>query len=751
MSWPTQGDYNQALQNPGIALRQPELRAGRCHANKSGIPVPWSGQNAAVYRLHANDRVWALKCFTREVQDQASRYRAISEHLKARKVPYTTAFEFHPEGINVKGHWYPLLQMEWVEGERLNEFVARHIDDRRLLRLLARQLLEMVRDLQAADIAHGDLQHGNILVSGDHLRLVDYDGMWVPALSRLTPSELGHPHYQHPSRLNGLSKQFGRELDNFSCWVMVFGLYALAVDRSLWEASGCGEDWLLFRDEDFRANGSGLLARLERHPDRNLRLWALNFRVLIYSQPETVPLPNLPIETEGLEQPPASTVSTPWYRLRPSRVEPAPRQEPPSPGSTWIVTHRPPPLQARFRQPPGPARRVLGASTLAGCSVLWSVWALGNAHQLLLILALAALDLAYLLSRHGNEPDVRRLFEARTVARDVQQRLKVRRQVLKSVLKDKDRQLANAEQEAAALRAEEEALRAGEDAECRALEEAKALRLSDLTERIAQLNVEEAKAKTVLRNGSRLPALESGLRSAKTNLDAVLQAALQQLRQQHVASYLQGSLIERADLRGIGTALKARLASAGLRTAADIHPAFGTIRKVEGIGPAKSTVLASWRREREQAALQYMPQHLPSATEQSIRSQHGVAIKRLEAELLQEQARVAFEIRKTEEAYAHERLTVERMAAAIVPETIAETAAVQAKYAESRRQLAERTRAKHVALANGLQESDGRVVRARKEVADAELKSAIKRKELEAVSAVSFGRYVRYVLLGGQP
>ncbi|QLQ08322.1 MAG: hypothetical protein HZY76_21580 [Anaerolineae bacterium] len=55
-----------------------------------------------------------------------------------------------------------------------------------------------MRNLQTHGIAHGDLQHGNVLVAADELRLIDYDGMYVPPLSGRESHEIGHRNYQHP-------------------------------------------------------------------------------------------------------------------------------------------------------------------------------------------------------------------------------------------------------------------------------------------------------------------------------------------------------------------------------------------------------------------------------------------------------------------------------------------------------------------------------------------------------------------------
>ena len=100
----------------------------------------------------------------------------------------------------MRGQWYPILKMGWVEGEPLNLYVEKNLTHASLLRDLDREFAKMVRDLRRFFIAHGDLQHGNVLVVNGKLKLVDYDGMFVPDLDGLPSHELGHPNYQHPAR-----------------------------------------------------------------------------------------------------------------------------------------------------------------------------------------------------------------------------------------------------------------------------------------------------------------------------------------------------------------------------------------------------------------------------------------------------------------------------------------------------------------------------------------------------------------------
>ena len=59
----------------------------------------------------------------------------------------------------------------------------------------------MAKELHAAGVSHGDLQHGNIMVNADgSLILVDYDSMYVPSLEGYADEIKGLVGYQHPAR-----------------------------------------------------------------------------------------------------------------------------------------------------------------------------------------------------------------------------------------------------------------------------------------------------------------------------------------------------------------------------------------------------------------------------------------------------------------------------------------------------------------------------------------------------------------------
>ena len=269
MAWPTLTDYNEAVQNPQVNFLDPELRAGEVETNRLGLPRAISGGFATVYRMHRQDQEWAVRCFQREFADQQRRYEAISRHLGEVQLRYTVGFEFLPAGIRVGGGWFPILKMEWVQGETLDVYLANHLQDSGALRRLCEGWRQMAAALATAKIAHGDLQHGNVLVRNDTLTLIDYDGMWIPPLAGFEGHEMGHRNYQLPARR---AADFGAAMDNFSAIVIYVSLAALSVDTRLWEQVRGGDECLLFRREDFVHPGSSAIFGLLRsHEDLRLR------------------------------------------------------------------------------------------------------------------------------------------------------------------------------------------------------------------------------------------------------------------------------------------------------------------------------------------------------------------------------------------------------------------------------------------------------------------------------------------------
>jgi hypothetical protein len=276
MGWPLSQDYNEAIQNPTQCFADPDLRSGAPLCNALGLPQPCSGNFADVYAVLSGPRKWAVKCFTREVRGLRERYTRISEYLARLNLPFLIECRFLDEGIRIGGRWYPVVKMQWIEGQTLNDFVREHAGSPPLLQTLAVIWRKMDSRLREGQMAHGDLQHGNVLLVRGRkdgslaVRLVDYDGMCVPALEQLKSAEVGHPNYQHPQRLR--EGAYGRDMDRFAHLAIYTALRALvAGGKALWERFDDGDN-LLFKQADFEDPAkSAVLQELSRVPDTEVR------------------------------------------------------------------------------------------------------------------------------------------------------------------------------------------------------------------------------------------------------------------------------------------------------------------------------------------------------------------------------------------------------------------------------------------------------------------------------------------------
>jgi tRNA A-37 threonylcarbamoyl transferase component Bud32 len=71
--------------------------------------------------------------------------------------------------------------MEWINGLPLDVYMAEVFQRADVLKFLADLWLKTVGSLRTAGVAHGDLQHGNIIIQNGNIRLVDLDGpRWPP-------------------------------------------------------------------------------------------------------------------------------------------------------------------------------------------------------------------------------------------------------------------------------------------------------------------------------------------------------------------------------------------------------------------------------------------------------------------------------------------------------------------------------------------------------------------------------------------
>ena len=320
MPWPGITDFSEAVQNPRLCFKGTELEPGVVSLNRRGMPLVFSGAFACVYPVSVGNQTFAVRCFTREVSDQQTRYGELSSYLLNVLPPSFVHFEYVERGISLRGDWYPIVRMEWVEGELLSRFVGSRLNRTDTLRRVAAQWRGgPTASLRGLRIAHNDLQHGNVLVQTDgSIRLVDYDGMFLPQFRGERSPELGHKNYQHPERS---SEHYDENVDNFPSLVIYLSLLAIAADPGLWDFHD--EDNLIFTRNDYAdPRSSELFGRLKRSPDQAVA--KLAERLEEYC---ALPLEKVPDLEAVLQDIPPSTVTPP-----PAAALPAAPPTPPSTG-----------------------------------------------------------------------------------------------------------------------------------------------------------------------------------------------------------------------------------------------------------------------------------------------------------------------------------------------------------------------------------------------------------------------------------
>lgn len=284
MTWPTQLDYQEALAFPAHCFTDRELGSAKLASlGHFGLPQPITGNFANVYRFKSDGSgtlEWAVRLFLRDEPHRTARYALLA--ALPRWPGCLLPFEYQPEGLVLATGSFPLMKLPWQDGEPLNAWVEKHLNDRAALEALAERWGVLIRELEVAQLAHGDLQHGNILVTPENeLRLLDYDALWAPVLEKLPPGELGHPSYQHPQR------RYDRTLDRFPALVIYTALRALAVAPELWYRLDNGDN-LLFRREDFATPASSRAFALLREV-RVLRPLVTALQEACTDPPERVP------------------------------------------------------------------------------------------------------------------------------------------------------------------------------------------------------------------------------------------------------------------------------------------------------------------------------------------------------------------------------------------------------------------------------------------------------------------------------
>lgn len=253
MNYPLISEYIEAIKSAEDNFE--ELSYLRPVLGDDGLPVMSAGGFSVVFKMkdERNGKLYAVKCFTKEQEGRSESYKLIADELEFVSSNYLTPIKYYENELFVDTdssdeEEFPILLMDWVEGKTLDIYIKENIKNQFALGMLAYQFNKMAAWLITQPFAHGDLKPDNIIMKEDgQLVLVDYDGIYGPAMKGQKAREIGSPGFRHPSRTVDV---FDEHIDDFSIASIALALKAIALKPVLWNEYG-GNDRLLFSENDF--------------------------------------------------------------------------------------------------------------------------------------------------------------------------------------------------------------------------------------------------------------------------------------------------------------------------------------------------------------------------------------------------------------------------------------------------------------------------------------------------------------------
>lgn len=265
MQYPLISEYVRAIQNAELNLNQ--LGHLTPVFDNHDEPYHCNGASAVVFKMKEEQtgKYYALKCFTEEREGRAEVYPQIADALKGVNSMYITSMKYMEKELfvdcNYEENEFAVLQMDWIDGETMETYVADNYHDQDAMSMLSFRFCEMAAWLRSQPFAHGDIKPKNIMVRPDGtLTLIDYDDMFVPTMKRQKSPVFNTNTFSHPLRT---VDDFDENIDDFSLASIALSLKALSLKPSLWNAFGTSERLLFSANDYIDLSKSKVLAAMQ--------------------------------------------------------------------------------------------------------------------------------------------------------------------------------------------------------------------------------------------------------------------------------------------------------------------------------------------------------------------------------------------------------------------------------------------------------------------------------------------------------
>lgn len=242
-----------------------------------------SGNKAIVFKVtdDKTEKTKAIKLFLIDNKERFFQYLEISKFLNKFNTQFFVSFNFIEKFIyvevnqNPEENYFPGLIMEWAEGKTLGSKIQElcSTKNKSYLKKIAESFKDLTLFLLDNNIGHGDLKHDNIIVDeNNNMKLIDYDGIYVPAFNNQISKELGTDSFQHPLRK---STDFNANIDHFSILTIYTSLIALSIDPDLFVKFNDQQNLIFTKEDFFNPDDSELFRTLSKIKEINKLMYCI--------------------------------------------------------------------------------------------------------------------------------------------------------------------------------------------------------------------------------------------------------------------------------------------------------------------------------------------------------------------------------------------------------------------------------------------------------------------------------------------